>query len=224
MRDSRRPSPRPAIGLPTRSCFGSTCSGSPASSGRRRARPPGRSRCWATSSLWSAATAPTSGRARTSSGWTPRLGPAGRVQLHRAGLGPSRLSLGGGRRRRVRVAAAPRPPEHRPVRRLPHRSSRRLLPHLLPAARRRRGRVHAVGPDRPDRPRRARPLRTPRHGRRTRRRGSRRRPGLHPRVPRASGRRRLQGVPLGARVGGCRPAIQGSAALSSRFCCDVRDA
>ena len=51
-------------------------------------------------------------------------------------------------RARLRLAAQPRPAQRRPLRRLSRRSPRRLLPHLLPPARRRRAAVHAGRPRR----------------------------------------------------------------------------
>ena len=114
-----------------------TCSGSPTSSGRRRAL----------------AAAPV-GRVRRLPvhGQRPqrrRLGASARVRSRRvrrhaarrvlgdrAGLGPAAVPLGRRRRRRVRVAAPARPPLRRALRRLPRRSPGRVLPHLRPQARR----------------------------------------------------------------------------------------
>ena len=58
---------------PTTSSTGSTCSGWPPTSGPQRAGPLAPSRSGVTCRSWSAATAPTYGRARTSSGSTRRL-------------------------------------------------------------------------------------------------------------------------------------------------------
>ena len=81
---------------------------------------------------------------------------ARRVQRHRAGLGHAGLPLGRRSRaddfrwlrERARRSA-------RSLRRLPRRSPRRLLPHLRPAARRRRAVLHAGRRSRSDRARRA---------------------------------------------------------------------
>ncbi len=74
---------------------------------------------------------------------------AGCVQRDRSGLGPARVSLGGRRRREFPLAARPRPPRARTVRRLPRRSRHRLLSHLRPsdpAARARPGTRAAPAP------------------------------------------------------------------------------
>ena len=72
-----------------------------------------------------------------------RRRPARRVQRHRAGLGSAGLPLGRHGPRRLPLAAPARQAQRAPVRRLPHRSPRRLLPHVLAAARQRGGQLRS---------------------------------------------------------------------------------
>ena len=78
----------------------------------RGARPePAVSHCLGTCHSWSAATARTSGRDRTSSSGVVGRRAAGRVQRDRAGLGTSGLQVGRARRTRFRLAQAATPTE-----------------------------------------------------------------------------------------------------------------
>ena len=82
-----------------------------------------------------------------------RLGrrAARRVQRDRAGLGHAGVPLGGHRAGRFRLAARPRAAKRGALRRLSHRSSRRLLSHVFAAAKRRRRRPSSQRPSRSNR-------------------------------------------------------------------------
>ncbi len=119
-------------------------------------------------------------------------------------------------RQRLRVAPAAGPAQRRALRRLPHRSSRRLLPHLRARPQRPRhvlaaGRAVAAGPGGADD---AALLgeRRPDH-----RRGPRRGARLRPRVARAPAGARAEGAPLGARLERTRPAVPLAAAATRRI-------
>ena len=131
-----------------------------------------------------------------------RRRPARRVQRDRPEVGDAGLPLGRARRERLRVAARPRAPHGVALRRLPRRSPRGLLPDLLVPERRHRGVVLAARRAVAARARRnghgdLRGARLAHHRRRPRHRSR-----LRPRVDRPPRRSRLQGLPLGARVGG----------------------
>ena len=145
-RASPRRSMQRAPSWPTRSSSGSTCSGWRATSGARRAIARGRRRAVRRPAVHGERR---QRRRLGAAGRVPdgRVGgrPARRLQRHRAGLGTAGLPVGRPCAARFRLAARPRAPQRRSVRRLPRGSPRRVLPHLLPAARRRAAAVHAAG-------------------------------------------------------------------------------
>ena len=169
-------------------------------SGGARARRAGRSACSATFRSWSTATAPTCGRASTSSISTRRSAcRRSAVADGGTGLGPARVPLGRRRAATATVARASAPGDARSCSTRsasiiswasigPSSASDDRTPVLLAARTSRR------------RSRRARTLMAlfRRHGRLHHRRGSRDRAGLRPRVAGQAGRAGAEGAALGA--------------------------
>ena len=154
-----------------------------------------------------------------------RLGgcAARRLQRRRAEVGNAGLPVGPGGRRRLRVAPREGAPHGSALRRLSGRSPGRLLPDLHVPRRRLPGPLHPGRTGRAARAGRGGALDS-RPGRRdNRRRGSRHRAGLRPRVAPAPERSRLQGVSLGAPLGDEGAAVPRAVRLPGGVGGDVRD-
>src|SRR5262245_11337386 len=155
-----------------------------------------------------------------------RLGrrAARRIQRDRAGLGHAALQLGGDGARALPLAARAVAPQRRSVRRLPRRSSRRLLPYVRKDEARRRRLLHPRRRAVAARAGRAAHGFVSQRGRGNHRRGSRHRARLGARVARSARRARLSCVPLGAALAHRRPAVPRPARVSEGVGRDVGDA